>query len=134
MRVFGCLAYPMTIDPKYKFGEKATRGIYIGRSTTQPAYMVYIPGPNRIVVTPNVTFVETIFPGVGRGVTENPVAGRPGGADALTEPDNGWAESRAVAAGPTQHATPPPAPIPQAPPRYRPRLHLHRRPRMGLPI
>ena len=49
MHVFGCLAYPMTIDPKYKFGEKAPRGIYIGRSTTQPAYMVYIPGANRIV-------------------------------------------------------------------------------------
>ena len=86
IRVFGCRAYPTTLDPKFKFGEKAPRGIYLGRSTTQPAYIVYIPEINKIVTTPNVVFIETIFPGIGRGVTQNPIPGQPGGADALPEP------------------------------------------------
>ena len=86
IRVFGCRAYPTTLDPKFKFGEKAPRGIYLGRSTTQPAYIVYIPEINKIVTTPNVVFIETIFPGIGRGITQNPIPGQPGGADALPEP------------------------------------------------
>ena len=76
IRVFGCRAYPTTLDPKFKFGEKAPRGIYLGRSTTQPAYIVYIPEINKIVTTPNVVFIKTVFPGIGRGVTHNPGAAR----------------------------------------------------------
>ena len=52
IRVFGCRAYPTTLDPKFKFGEKVPRGIYLGRWTTQPAYTVYIPEINKIVTMP----------------------------------------------------------------------------------
>jgi len=61
-RVFGCLAYPATPGCK-----KAPRGIYLGRSTTQPDYSnVFVPSTNLrlgfTVTTPNVTFVETVSP------------------------------------------------------------------------
>eukprot|EP00962_Isochrysis_galbana_P014293 scaffold4089_cov136-Isochrysis_galbana.AAC.1 len=81
VRAFGCLCYPTTVDPKIKFGERAPRGIYLGRSTTQPAYLVYIPSVNKLVITPHVAFVESIFPGVGTGATPNPIAGQSAGVD-----------------------------------------------------
>ena len=86
IRVFGCRAYPTTLDPKFKFGKKAPRGIYLWRSTTQPACIVYIPEINKIVTTPYVVFIETVCPGIGRGVTQNLVPGKSGIADALPEP------------------------------------------------
>eukprot|EP00962_Isochrysis_galbana_P060176 scaffold34328_cov146-Isochrysis_galbana.AAC.1 len=46
-------------DPLIKFGERAPRGIYLGRSPSQPAYTVYIPSANKIVVTPHVAFASS---------------------------------------------------------------------------
>jgi hypothetical protein len=85
IRAFGCLCYPTTVDPKIKFGEKAPRGVYLGRSVTQPAYIVFIPAINKLVATPHVAFVETVFPGVGQGATPNPIAGRTAGTDVIVE-------------------------------------------------
>lgn len=61
-RVFGCLAYPATPGCK-----KAPRGVYLGRSTTQPdCSIVFVPStnlrPELTVTTPNITFVETVSP------------------------------------------------------------------------
>lgn len=62
---FGCLAYPLLNIPGTKMSGRATRGIYLGRSPEQSAYIVYDPATGRVSVTPHVRFVETDFPGVG---------------------------------------------------------------------
>ncbi len=65
IRKFGCLAYAKINNPVTKLAERASEGVYFGRSEDKSAYIVRVKASSKMLVTPHVMFVEEFFPGIG---------------------------------------------------------------------
>ena len=63
--MFGCLAYAKLNNPVTKLAERASEGVYLGRSEDKSAYIVRVKASSKMLVTPHVMFVEGSFPGIG---------------------------------------------------------------------
>ncbi len=48
-----------------KLAERASEGVYLGRSEEKSAYIVQVKASGKMLVTPHVMFVEESFPGIG---------------------------------------------------------------------
>jgi len=64
VRVFGCLAYAKIFDPVTKLAERASPGVYLGRTPGYAAYVVRITNGGKLVTTPHAVFVKKAFPGI----------------------------------------------------------------------
>ena len=63
--MFSCLAYAKLNNPVTKLAERASGGIYLGRSEDKSAYIVRVKASGKMLVIPHMMFVEESFPGIG---------------------------------------------------------------------
>jgi hypothetical protein len=75
IKVFGCAAYPL-LRPyiKHKLEFRSKQCIFIGYSSNHKGYRCLDPTTNRVYISRNVVFDESLFPALGKGPVSHPAS------------------------------------------------------------
>ena len=74
LRTFGCQAYMTVTRKESKLEDRATKGIMMGYSRNTPGYKIWNLESNRMELSRDVTFDETILPGISLEDTQDPTS------------------------------------------------------------
>lgn len=74
IKSFGCLCYPwLRPYAKSKLHPRSTQCIFLGYSSYKPAYKCFEPSSHRLFHSRHVEFVEHIYPGTSKVITQSPL-------------------------------------------------------------